>query len=67
VSAAGQGRFVTDYPGVAVFTFDNRHSWRHALSFRFKVKYTAGPEGVKKEGHGLDFAQPADDEQQDTS
>ena len=43
-------RFVTDYAGVAVLTFDNRHSWRHAETFRFKVTLTEGKEGVRKEG-----------------
>ena len=41
--------FVTDYPGVAVLTFDNRHSWRHAEPFKYKVQYTQGKEGVRKE------------------
>ena len=43
-------KFVTDYAGTAVLTFDNRHSWRHAETFKYKVQYTEGKEGVRKEG-----------------
>ena len=42
--------FVSDYAGTAVLTFDNKHSWRHAETFRFKISVTEGKEGVKKEG-----------------
>ena len=55
--------FVSDYAGTATLTFDNRHSWRHAETFRFKVNYTEGKEGVKKEGlHHLATATAADDD-----
>ena len=44
-----KGKFVTDYAGTATFTFDNKHSWRHAEKLAFTIKYEEGKPGVSKE------------------
>ena len=44
-----KGKFVTDYAGTATFTFDNKHSWRHAEKLAYTIKYEEGAAGVSKE------------------
>ena len=44
-----KGKFVTDFAGQAVFSFDNKHSWRHSEKMAFTIRYEEGKPGINKE------------------